>query len=548
MEDLESNVLFPSDKGYYSDNISDALKLKILNIGPCKPSGPFPENEDKRKFSKFYYFKKTSDGQKLPRTWLCYSNKDDVAYCEACWLFADRSVQSFSDSWVKGIKNWQKLSTKIKVHELSQCHLNACLVYDTWKKGSTVDTVISNQWKEKVNFWKQVLHRIVNVTLTLASCNLAFRGHREKIGKPHSGNFLAVVELLSKYDPVLAKLIDKNKQIKINYLSPDIQNELISLLTMHVRRKIIENIKANRFYSIILDTTQDISKCDQLSITLRYVSMIHDADGLTTNLKICESFLGFIEVKDQSAAGLEIEVLKFLEDTELLLKWCRGQGYDGANVMSGKYNGLQKKISDVEKNALYVHCGSHNLNLVLNDSVKGVISVKKFFATVEKLYVFFGASIKLWQLLQETSCTENEVQISLKKLCPTRWSSRRDALFAVRYNYLYIVKALTKIVLVSKEKDEKTNAKGLLKQLEKFEFIFLVVMQCKILDCVDLVSKTLQKEDMDLSQAVDLLKTLHENLQAIRNFYGETKKEAKYVAKFWKVKAIFEKKKDSKSD
>lgn len=49
----------------------------------------------------------------------------------------------------------------------------------------------------------------MNVTLALASNNLAFRGHREKVGEPIRGNFLALIELLAKYDPILDKLLQQ---------------------------------------------------------------------------------------------------------------------------------------------------------------------------------------------------------------------------------------------------------------------------------------------------------------------------------------------------
>ena len=43
----------------------------------------------------------------------------------------------------------------------------------------------------------------------------------------------------------------------------------------------------------------------------------------------------------------------------LELQNLRGQFYDGASNMSGRFNGLQAKIQDVNKSALYVHCYAH---------------------------------------------------------------------------------------------------------------------------------------------------------------------------------------------
>ena len=70
---------------------------------------------------------------------------------------------------------------------------------------------------------------------------------------------------------------------------------------------------------------------------------------------------------------------------------CRGQGYDGAANMSGVYSGfrMQTRIKEMEPLAKYVHCAAHNLNLTLNDSVKNIAELRRFYDTVEGLYTFF---------------------------------------------------------------------------------------------------------------------------------------------------------------
>ena len=89
------------------------------------------------------------------------------------------------------------------VHESSQIHLGACVVYEQWKRHGTVDADMEWEVCNAANFWRKVLACIVNVPLTLASCNMAFRGHRETIGQGKSGNFLFIIELLAHYDHVL---------------------------------------------------------------------------------------------------------------------------------------------------------------------------------------------------------------------------------------------------------------------------------------------------------------------------------------------------------
>ena len=52
-----------------------------------------------------------------------------------------------------------------------------------------------------------------------------------------------------------------------------------------------------------------------------------------------------------------------------------------------------------ESNAEYIYCASHSINLVLNDACDDVPEIKKFFDLIQKIYMFFGVSIKRWKHL-----------------------------------------------------------------------------------------------------------------------------------------------------
>ena len=67
----------------------------------------------------------------------------------------------------------------------------------------------------------------------LAMCNLPFRGSTEELSSENKGNFLSIIQLIAKYDSVLDKLLQLLKGSP-KYLSPSIQNELISLLAGQV--------------------------------------------------------------------------------------------------------------------------------------------------------------------------------------------------------------------------------------------------------------------------------------------------------------------------
>ena len=127
------------------------------------------------------------------------------------------------------------------------------------KKQGTIEKALHESLLEKTNFWKNVLKRLVNVTLMLTKCNLLFRGSSEELSKNNKGNFLSIIQLLAKYDTVLDKLLQLPKGFP-KYLSPLIQNELISVLAEEVLHNIKSDLQSASFFAIILDTTQDVSK------------------------------------------------------------------------------------------------------------------------------------------------------------------------------------------------------------------------------------------------------------------------------------------------
>ncbi|KAF2897161.1 hypothetical protein ILUMI_09014 [Ignelater luminosus] len=263
-----------------------------------------------------------------------------------------------------------------------------------------------------------------------------------------------------------------------------------------------------------MDTTQDIAKVDQLSQVIRYVTIEQSESGRPTDIKINESFLGFKKVEDGSAEGLQGDIIDSIKSKGIDLSKCRGQGYDGVAVMSGPYSGVQKRILDEVDRAVYVHCAAHNLNLVLNDAMNGILEVSKFFATLEKLYAFFAVSIKRWALLSEIlSSKRNASSLQLKRF------------------YADILQALAKIILTSNNASERTDASNLKKDLESFEFVFQVVLHTKILIATNGVSQNLQKSDFDLWQARDLLQAARKELEEFRGEFEKAKSDAVELAK-----------------
>jgi hypothetical protein len=66
--------------------------------------------------------------------------------------------------------------------------------------GNTIDQELQHVIVKERDYWKLVLYRSCSIVLYLSKNNLAFPGKNDKLCTPNNGNFLGLVELLSKYD------------------------------------------------------------------------------------------------------------------------------------------------------------------------------------------------------------------------------------------------------------------------------------------------------------------------------------------------------------
>ena len=123
--------------------------------------------------------------------------------------------------------------------------------------------------------------------MTLATLTLAFRIHEEHVHYDicEGGNFLGMVCMTAQYDEILAKVMSLPARAT-KYLSPKIQNELTELLARTVTVSLVHKINASPFWGLILDSTSDIIRTDQLSVIIR------------------ENFLGFVKLDDATATGI----------------------------------------------------------------------------------------------------------------------------------------------------------------------------------------------------------------------------------------------------
>ena len=104
-------------------------------------------------------------------------------------------------------------------------------------------------------------------------------------------------------------------------------------------------------------------------------------------------FVIFNPVPPAGAKELAEYILNILKEYDPDSKLV-AQTYDGASTMSGRSSGVQARIHEVIKRAIFVHCMAHKLNLALQDATKGISKCVIFFATLSGINAFFSASYK----------------------------------------------------------------------------------------------------------------------------------------------------------
>jgi len=545
---------------YVEKDINAALKKKIILNGAFQPTAKemkyncFPKSISGDHFRSFNesWYKVNVGNNTFKREWLAYSPMKDAVYCHLC-VFFSRNKDKETPFTKTGFRDWKKALVKFSKHEQSGCHVDSSVDYVNFCTKIAIDEQLSDAARQtsmarqkRVEKNRNVMKRLIDITLFLAKQGLAFRGHREDITTEttNKGNFLALAELLSKYDEILAshlseikkekqkkkqrKNIKKNKRKGrgnlVTFLSADSQNKIIESIGDKLLQKIVCEIKSAGIYSIAMDCTTDASHADQLSLIIRYLNDSYD---------ITERLVNIQRVKDSSAKGLLATLRDILSKNSINLSDAVGQSYDGASVMRGKYNGLKSLIQKESSKCLFIWTFDHVLNLVIMEACSSSIAAKSLFGFLEKLYAFFSASRKRSDILEEKQKIANISQNHRpQRVSTTRWWSHQRALDNVFFSqseslYDCFIDTLNDCQSPSQSNETVNDAEALERKLTSFETVLTAHLFKRIFAITDPASSYLQSEKIDFLTAIRLVETAEQQLRQLRDEFGVILTQAK---------------------
>lgn len=150
-----------------------------------------------------------------------------------------------------------------------------------------------------------------------------------------------------------------------------------------------------------------------------------------------------------------------------------GQGYDGAENMSGQFKGVKSIIQTKYPKALYVHCVVHSLNLAVS-SACDLRPIRNCLGVIEKMYCFFNTPKRRSALVEVIDNSDLTPSVkTLKRLCATRWIQRYNSVNDFVQLFAYIVTSLNNM---AKWRDGTAIDANMLKNAMDSEFLVSVAI------------------------------------------------------------------------
>ena len=376
----------------------------------------------KRAFGKQYRAFSPSWYKKF--SWLHYQEGSDNVLCFYCHVADLQHLQVKHKDNVfshTGFSNWKNALSKFEKHQMSVAHHEAVNLIQTIQSthkdaGEMLSSIHAKQKSEN----RKMLLYIMRTICILGRQGLALRG-KYKSGEERGeldSNFIQFLKDHAEEDPTLIKWMGKSQD---KFTSPEIQNELLSIMALKIIRDIYQEI-SGKWYTIMVDETTDSADIEQMVFCLRYVD---------DSLQAHEEVIGLHSMEITSAENIMTTMKDILLRMDLKLDNCRGQCYDGASDMSGVRSGVATRISAIEFRALYTHCYGHALNLATQDTLKGIKILEDTLDTVYEITKLIKKSPKRDMIFKNIKDDFAMGSPGIRILCPTLWTVRAESMASI---------------------------------------------------------------------------------------------------------------------
>lgn len=468
-------------------SIPDSLKLRLLK-DPWTPDVKYDFKKDVTSVKRSFRYQWLADYS----PWLAYSATAKGALCRYCVTFPPNVHRGTQGSFiVRAFMNYKKMHEACRDHVKSQWHQEAMAASQDFmnvmmSKQLPVAQQLNRALHHQVEKNREKLFPIVSTIIFCATHDLPIRGKQSD-----SGVFNDLLDF--RVEAGDARLQEHFASCAGNakYTSVRIQNEIITICGDILREQIVSEANTALAFSVLADETADIGGTEQLSIGIRFI------DKAGTEAFVREQFMGFLELEQLNSACIAATILKFLKDAGLILSNLVGQGYDGCSTMAGKEAGVNRIIQKELPKALFFHCASHKLNLVIND-LNEVSEIRNTIGVIKQTINFFRESVLRRKLVP-----------NIPMLCETRWSAKYKSIRIFSEHYVAIVEALEDLASMESSSNAATR--------ERAHILHCATTSSSFIVCLHIVAKYSAR----LEPVTNILQSVSMNFHSVHNHITE---------------------------
>lgn len=197
--------------------------------------------------------------------WISVCSSTLKIYCSIYRDAKSKGMITFSRNYKpafveNGFQNLKKARERFRDHESSSMHAEAVMKLGAAKSDSSgVGALLSKQLQNQQKDHRMMLMKLLGALRYLTRQGLPLRGHHED-NDSFEGNLYQLLLLQSEDCPGMESWLRHRE-----YISPEITNELITMMGQFILRSLLADIRMALWFSILADEATDVSRHEQMS-------------------------------------------------------------------------------------------------------------------------------------------------------------------------------------------------------------------------------------------------------------------------------------------
>lgn len=303
------------------------------------------------------------------------------------------------------------------------------------------------------------------------------------------------------------------------------QKKLLAVCEKCVRDELLQEVRENRFFSLVTGEVVEFPEGQQIPVFLRFVDQSNT---------LREEFVEFLLYDGEELCMAEKLESRIMKEWDLNMEHCRGQAHAGSGVFGSKMKAIASHLMEKYPMAMNTPCATYALNVHLANSIP-LTGVQVVMSVLKKTDAFFKASPLLQAELDSAisilSQGNTKKGDNLKENCRATWTELHNV-FEMAVDLLEPLLLCMDSIHDNEElkwNDQFTSdAYAISEALADFEFVITLVVMKNALSFTRAFGKNLQGETLDVyfaaSSLTAVLHSLHEvldNIEVYHEFWFE---------------------------